>query len=328
MNFYLIIYHNDNSIVRTLVDILGSNLYIHPCASIDKSSDFIKKNFDNKVKITNKRFYGNWGGFGIVEATIEGIRQILNENPSCTHITLLSGADFPIKPVKSYEQFLDDNKEKSFIRYWDFFPFESIQNDNPWKESIKVQELRFKRYYFDVFNTRYSVPPIENMGYFEFESPLQKIKHFIKTKGKGFTSNHKKEIFQFYKSFFLPYPRVCPIPKVYGASQWWTINRKHCEYIVEYHDKNKTVKEFFKYSMLPDETYIQSILLNSIYFNEVENDNLRLINFPNGSSHPEIFNEYSYHKIKVSNAFFARKFDENKSRTLIQMISEKLLLLC
>jgi hypothetical protein len=111
-----------------------------------------------------------------------------------------------------------------------------------------------------------------------------------------------------------------PIPRVYGASQWWTMSRKHAEYIVRFHDENPIVREFFRYTMLPDESYIQSILLNSEYKNEVINNNLRYIDFVGGGSHPKILAMEDIGHFDRNDIFFARKFDSHKSSELIQYL--------
>jgi hypothetical protein len=320
MNFYLILYHEQNKHLNNLISILGSNVYVHPCKSIKS----INPKIINNARVVSKRFYGNWGGFGIVEATIEGIRQILKENSNVTHITLLSGSDYPIKPINDYNKFLNSNINKSFLRYWKYFPFEMTDYNKieiHGQQSFDFQKLRITKYYFDAFGTRYSVPPNDSEGYFEFDRKLLKLKHYIKFKFKGFTNSYVKELFQLTKSLQLNYPRIIPLRTIYGASQWWTLTKDHCEYIVNFHDNNPIIHNFFRHIMLPDETYIQSILLNSNYSKEVINNNLRYIIFPEEISHPKILTDVDFEDINNSNAFFARKFDEIKSGSLIKRIN-------
>lgn len=190
---------------------------------------------------------------------------------------------------------------------------------------MHIQKLRITKYYFDAFQRRYSVPPLSNDGYFEFQNSKNKIKHFLKTKGMGFTNDLKKETFQLKKSFLLDFPRKSPLKRIYGASQWWTLSKKHCEYLLEFHDNNFKVRNFFKHSMLPDETYIQSILLNSKYAHEIENNNLRHITFPEGSSHPKTLMLEDLNELLESQSYFARKFDESKSKTLMEYFEKNIL---
>ncbi|MDD3876100.1 MAG: beta-1,6-N-acetylglucosaminyltransferase [Bacteroidales bacterium] len=326
MTYYLILFHKTNYILNKLAEQLQERIYLHPCLNLKKSNEQIRNTFKEQVVITDKRYKGNWGGFGIVEATIEGIRQILKEQPNCTHISLLSGVDYPIKPIKEYELLLANNPERSFIKYWDFYPFDSMESDttNPWHEGSMVQKLRISRYYLNLFNTRYSIPPIENHGYFQFNF-FQKFKHFIRFNAKGFTNKYSEEFVQFFYSFIFNYPREAPLKTIYGGSQWWSICRKHAEYIINYHDNNKKIIDFFRYTMLPDETYIQTILLNSEYKKDVINNNLRHINFEGNTFHPQIITTNHLQELKCSDAFFARKFDEKTDTNIIELIERELL---
>jgi len=326
MNYYLILFHQIDPLFLRLINLFPERIYAHPCLSLKINNKRLNSLLNNKAVLTKKRYNGNWGGFGVVEATIEGIRQILSEQHDCTHITLLSGADYPIKPIKEYESFLFNNPYKSFVRHWKFYPFSEMMSDvkNPWCHSAEVQKLRLTRYYHNLFNIRYSIPPLENSGYFQFNA-LQKIKHYVNFRGKGFTNNYSEELVQLLNSYRYKFPRKVPLEKINGGSQWWTLNRKHAEYIIDYYDNNKRITNFFRKIMLPDETFLQTILINSQYSNEVVNDNLRLINFEGDSLHPSIITYDNFEDLKKSNAYFARKFDMTIDGKILDMIDENLL---
>lgn len=323
MNCYLILIHKNSLILKELINKLQAPVYIHPCLTLREGLDCNKA---NNVFVTKKRFFGYWGGFGIVSATIEGMRQIISEQADCSHITLLSGADYPIKPLHEFEKFLLGNKDSSFIRYWNFYPFQGMTNDteNPWHIGSHVQELRLKRYYYDMFNERYSIPLLENEAYFQFGA-LQKLKHYFKYGRKYFTDSYKEEFVQLLYSYFLKFPRPIPLKSIYGGSQWWTICRKHAEYIIDFHDNNRKITNFFKKTMLPDETFFQTILLTSPFKNEIVNDNYRLISFDGNCKHPKILTTEDFEVISKSNAYFARKFDDSTSYKIIQLIKKELL---
>lgn len=323
MPFYLVLFHRKNLILNRLLFQLKNNIYIHPCKSLKLDADFLKSFNSAGVRITHKRFYGNWGAFGIVEATIEGMRQILNEHPECRHITLLSGDDFPIKPVSSFEDFLSDKQDFSLVHHWGFYPYDTMDNDptHPWHQGSFVQKLRLSRYYFNLFNTRYSVPPIENTAYFQFNN-FQKIKHYLAHKGKGFTNKHREEFIQFILSFYLKFPRSIPLKNIYGGSQWMTLCRKHAEYVINYHDNHKDIAKFFRHIMLPDETYIQTILMNSPYKGNIINNNYRFIKFSGNTYHPIIFDKTHFEELKNHEAFFARKFSENTDTEILDLIEK------
>jgi hypothetical protein len=63
----------------------------------------------------------------------------------------------------------------------------------------------------------------------------------------------------------------------YGGSQWWTLSRDAIAYIVRFIDKNPMFLNFFRYSFIPDELFIQTILSNSQFAANIYNDDLRVV---------------------------------------------------
>lgn len=54
-----------------------------------------------------------WGGFGVVRAALAAIDEL--EGVEYDHAVLLTGQDYPIKPVAEIEAFFDDARGRSFI---------------------------------------------------------------------------------------------------------------------------------------------------------------------------------------------------------------------
>jgi hypothetical protein len=66
-----------------------------------------------------KRHECNWGDFGHVAASLEGITEILRRGISFDYAILLTGQDYPIKSNRNIISFFDDHREKLFL---EFFP--------------------------------------------------------------------------------------------------------------------------------------------------------------------------------------------------------------
>jgi hypothetical protein len=56
-----------------------------------------------------------WGGFGQVRAALKGISTILATEVEAEYCVLLSGQDYPIKPIPEFEAFLERSRSRSFI---------------------------------------------------------------------------------------------------------------------------------------------------------------------------------------------------------------------
>lgn len=106
----------------------------------------------------------------------------------------------------------------------------------------------------------------------------------------------------------------------YGGSQWWTITRECAQYITDYINGNPSYCDFFKYTLLPDEVFFQTIILNSNFKEKVVNDNLTYIDWKTGPQYPRLLTKSDFHKLMVSNKLFARKFDVSGDSRIIQMI--------
>jgi hypothetical protein len=62
-----------------------------------------------------KRYACRWGGFGIVRATLECMRAALHLPRDFDYAVLLSGQDYPIKPIGFIARFLEGHRGKQFI---------------------------------------------------------------------------------------------------------------------------------------------------------------------------------------------------------------------
>jgi hypothetical protein len=56
-----------------------------------------------------------WGTYSIVQATLDCLRTLFIEHPDVSHIKLLSGQDYPIKPVADFERMIVGRGEMSLM---------------------------------------------------------------------------------------------------------------------------------------------------------------------------------------------------------------------
>ena len=86
----------------------GSTVFIH----IDKKIDI--RPFEFIAELSHVRFIRNrqyivWGGYSITECYIEGMREILEEG-SFDYVVLMSGQDYPLRPLEELHKFLRDHR--------------------------------------------------------------------------------------------------------------------------------------------------------------------------------------------------------------------------
>jgi len=124
-------------------------------------------------------------------------------------------------------------------------------------------------------------------------------------------------------NFIFPLRKVPGNMTVVGRSQWFTITKKHAEYIVATITNNPQLVRFFKLTWAPDEFIFQTILFNSIYKEDIVNNNLRFIDWSEGQKNPKIFTSNDINLLIESNQFFARKFDVNVNSKIFDLIDQK-----
>ena len=114
--------------------------------------------------------------------------------------------------------------------------------------------------------------------------------------------------------------------KLYTGANWFTITDKFAEFAIS---KSELMKKL-RFTAHPDEIYMQTILYNSEFKNNLYyqgfDDNYdsckRLIDWKRGK--PYIWKMEDLKEIEESNFFFARKFDINTDRKIIDYLNKKL----
>ncbi len=116
--------------------------------------------------------------------------------------------------------------------------------------------------------------------------------------------------------------RELPCIPCYGGSTWWSLSKKCIEYIV----KNKNGNNLYarmQSTYIPDEMFIQTLLLNSPLKDSLKNNNLRYIVWRMKNGHiPANLDMDDYEDILRSKSLFMRKTDCVVSKGLVNKIAQ------
>lgn len=96
-----------------------------------------------RVHFIRHRLDVKWGGYSLTRAALEGMREILQSSVHYDFINLLSGEDYPIKPVEAIHEFLAQHIGQSFLE---------CQPDT--SEWWQANQSRFNQYHLTEFNFR------------------------------------------------------------------------------------------------------------------------------------------------------------------------------
>jgi hypothetical protein len=116
---HLILAHNNPQQLERLVNRLiyaGDAVFIH----LDKKTDilpFMHLKIIPGVFFIQRRIKVYWGTYSIVEATINSFEEIVNSGTEYEYINLLSGADYPVKPIGQFRDYLKANPDKVFMSF-------------------------------------------------------------------------------------------------------------------------------------------------------------------------------------------------------------------
>lgn len=94
------------------------DFYIH----VDKKNDikpYLYLGALQNTYLIQNRVDVRWAGYNTVRAIFNGIKEICSSGRKYSFINLLSGQDYPLKPVDHIAKFFKENKGKEFIAYKD-----------------------------------------------------------------------------------------------------------------------------------------------------------------------------------------------------------------
>ncbi len=228
-----------------------------------------------------------WGDFGHVEASLKGLRRIVERNIPCDRVVLLTGQDYPIASAAAISDFFTAHPDCEYIEH---FPLPRAE----WY--------------------RGGMPRLEHWHYWwgdrHFELPV--ASHRIPAR------------LQFLEGVL---PRRRPLPsglRPHGGGGYWSLTRGAVEHVHWFLRRNPTYTRFFKRVYIPDEVFFQTLLLNSPFRDRVVNDDLRYTVWRGGARSPAVLGVEDMEDLRTSPALFARKFDTGVDARVLDLLDDLL----
>ena len=213
-----------------------------------------------------------WGGFSMLDATIELMRAAMRDC-EIQHFALLSDDSFPLLPP-------------------DLLHARIAGSAAPWIVTWPVPadhlfQQRYRRFFYldSVFsNPRWA---------------LTEERHFTQRDRDALARLDARRR-----------AGKVPIDKLHAGKQWWVLHRRHVAAMLEFHDTQVDFQDSFRFSAVPDEIYLQTmfrILFPSdpVAGNPMYDDSTRVPN-------PYVFDRAEqYTAARESNRLFVRKVAED-----------------
>ncbi len=301
---YLIMSHkNPEQIYRLIRTIKQFNPNSHILLSHDP------RNCSLDVSMLEK-FYGvhvqfapaERGDFSPVDKYLSGINWLLNNNIDFDWLIMLSGQDYPVQPLSELELLLSTTKYDGFLEFFKVFSPESH-----WSMREGSQRYLYQYKEIPIFLHKWM---ILMQRFFYKMNDLQNWFRIIFAFGLKFGTK-SKPIFddEFH---------------CYGGSFFTILSKKCVQYLDDFYKKNTHIVEYYKNVLVPDESFIQTVLVNSNRF-DLYNQCKHYIDFSNCiNGHPAILTVKDYDAMTQKKYYFARKFDINVNSKILDMLDQKI----
>ena len=259
--------------------------YIH----VDKKSGIDRETITGKnVYVLNKDSSVDiqWGGFGMIEATLRLIETISQATAKFDYIWLMSGQDWPLRSANEIVEYVEQHRGEDFIE-------------------ILPSDESFERGYFKRNDLYYPTWMVSN------ELHIKIVKHlfWLATGGKKSTKIFK---------------RKSKIEKFYYGSQWWLLSSQTVNSMTQFLRSNKWFIDYFKNSLVPDESFFQTLygMIDSV--SEVK-PAVCFVNWKSNPNSPEVLTSDDMNRItEIKRSYLvARKFDFCVDSSIVKIIKKE-----
>jgi len=225
-----------------------------------------------------RRHRSGWATIGIVDAELEGIARAVADD--CSYVLVISGEDFPLRPVAEIVEFTHANQERSFV--------ETYALPHPaWPLGGRE---RTDFYTCTLAGSRYTCIP---RG--EDTSSMSAARRAL---------NWGLRL----RFMFKPPRRFPPYLRPFGGPQWLNLSREAATHVLEFVKRHPDYRDYHVHTACPDEMFIQSILLGTGFADrhDVIADDLRFLRWL-GGDHPRTLDMQDLPALRDSDDLFARK---------------------
>lgn len=227
-----------------------------------------------RVQLLEKRVVCHWGGPGHLKATLEAADTALDSGHDFTHLILLTGQDYPIRPTFEIREFFAEQPDKSYLSWSLGAGYELDDTDRPGNETWHWDGSldRLVQRHYRVRGREYPLV-----------LPPERLRHRLPTRR---------------------------LPQGLTPAQglaYWALTREAVAYCLDHARSRRDVLRFLKRSLIADEFYFQMVLLGSPLRDQLVNEDLRYLNWD--VLHPRTITMHDLEPMLLSRKLFARKFD-------------------
>lgn len=285
---FIVLAHKNPKQVARLISSLDDNhstFFLHLDKNVN-SAPFVNAVADSDNVVIVKNEYTFWGGFGIVQATLNAMKSAMNHYKTFDFISLISGQHYPIKSNEYINDFLSGSPYSIFMEYT------TIPNHQRWQPRGGM--YRIDKYFF---------------GMKSYERFAAKATNFLSSKTNLIKRNFPLTMQPFGGSQWWTMNR-------YAVKYILDFVKKN-EVYSKFHRFTFAPDELFFHNIIlnSDDERIKKGLTNN---------NLTYMQWQDTSKgHPDVLHQSDIQNIVASEALFARKFDIAEDAVVLDLIDEQ-----
>ena len=239
-----------------------------------------------QVKFLSQKYVVNWGGTSVLDCELFLLQKAMEESDA-DYFHLISGQDYPTRPLQEFLHFFEQNAGKEFLQY--------ISLPHPNWEDCTFRRLQ---YFYP-----YDQAPLQ-------PNPRQWVQQQVRQ--------------QVARGIKRPIPDE--FDHLYGSSQWFSISRKGVSTLLEYTRNHPSLYRRMWMTFAPEECYVATVLVNLLEKDSIVPSNLRFIRWQkeNGNRPANLGKEH-FHFLLEQEYFFARKMERPYCEELLPLVNKYLL---
>ena len=284
----LILAHKQINHLSRLIRYFSRKCYVF--IHIDKKQDFgiEEEKFlyaYPQVKFISRKYSVNWGGTSVLESELHLLR-VAVQNSDADYFHLISGQDYPIRPLDYFLDFFERGKDKEYISY--------VHLPHPRWEGNTFHRLQ---YYYP----------------YDYAAGQENPREWVKEQVRQQRSKGAKR------------PIPDEFDHLYGSSQWFSITRKAATTLLDYTDNSPSLYRKMWMTFAPEECYVATVLVNLMDHNNIVPWNHRFIRwkYENGNRPANLGCEH-FRYLLENEYLMARKIELPCSHPLLNLIDKYL----
>ena len=238
-----------------------------------------------QVKLVSRDYDVNWGGTSVLESEMYLLRMAVDLGDA-DYFHLISGQDYPIRPLDHFLKFFEENAGKEFISY--------LHLPHPQWEDNTFRRLQYF-YPYDYASGQ--------------ENPRQWVREQVRIQREKGSKRPIPDEFE----------------HLYGSSQWFSITREAVTTLLAYTDSSPSLYGKLWMTFAPEECYIATVLVNLIDKENIVQSNCRFIRwkYENGNRPANLGCEHFRYMLECE-CLIARKIEMPYSMELVNRIDKYL----